>query len=95
VKHRERVAVTHRACHYARVRARRLELAESRLARREMQKHQPAGCIVDVRQQRALRRARLEPAMLAAIDSLSSLSHKGARGYRPRAGAAGAAVPPR
>ncbi|SAL00797.1 hypothetical protein AWB76_07878 [Caballeronia temeraria] len=45
-----------------------LKIAEGRLAAREMQQHQPAGGVVDVHQQRALRRTLLEPAMLAAVD---------------------------
>src|SRR5258708_31978068 len=50
------------------IRARRLEVAEGRFARREMQRHQPAGRIVDIHQQRAGRRALLEPRMVTAVD---------------------------
>src|SRR4029453_14346722 len=68
-KHRELVAIERAWLAMALdVRARGLEVAESRLAAREMQQHQPAGGVVDVHQQRALWRARLEPAMLAAVD---------------------------
>jgi hypothetical protein len=50
------------------IRARRLEVTERRFACREMQRHQPAGRIVDIHQQRAGRRTVLEPAVIAAID---------------------------
>src|SRR5260370_11594466 len=50
------------------VRPRRLEIAEGRFARREVQMHQPAGRIVDVHQQCAGRRPFLEPPVIAAID---------------------------
>jgi hypothetical protein len=46
----------------------RLEIAEGRLGRGEVQGHQAAGRIVDEHQQRAGRRALLEPAVIAAID---------------------------
>ncbi|CAB5291688.1 hypothetical protein IST455A_04270 [Burkholderia multivorans] len=63
------------------VRACRLEVAERRLGRGEVQLHQPAGRVVDVHQQRALRRPILEPRMLAAVD-LDQLAQ--ARASRPR-----------
>jgi hypothetical protein len=50
------------------IRARRLKVTERRFACREMQRHQPAGRIVDIHQQRAGRRTVLEPAVIAAID---------------------------
>ena len=50
------------------VMTRRLEIAERGFARREVQRHQPAGCIVDEHQQRAGRRPFLELAVIAAID---------------------------
>ncbi|CAE6869360.1 hypothetical protein R75461_08486 [Paraburkholderia nemoris] len=46
-----------------------------------MQRHQPAGRIVDIHQQRALRRPFLEPRMLAAVD-LHQLAQTRAPGPR-------------
>ncbi len=45
-----------------------LEIAERRLRRREVQRHQPSGRIVDEHQQRAGGRPLLEPAVIAAVD---------------------------
>src|SRR5229473_2030381 len=50
------------------IRARRLEVAEGRFARREMQRHQSAGGVIDIHQQRTGRRALLEPRMVTAVD---------------------------
>src|SRR6202521_5440660 len=47
---------------------RRLEITEGRLGRGEMPRHQAAGRIVDVHQQRTGRRAFLEPRMVTAVD---------------------------
>ena len=46
----------------------RLEIAEGRLGRGEVQGHQAAGRIVDEHQQRAGRRALFKPPVVAAID---------------------------
>jgi hypothetical protein len=65
---RQRLAVT------LQIRARGLEVAESRFGHGEVQLHQPAGGIVHIHQQRALRRPVLEPPMLAAVD-LDQFAH--------------------
>ena len=58
----------HRLAPGLQIGAGRLEIGESRFALDKLQMHQPAGCIVDKHQQRALRPAILEPPMLAAVD---------------------------
>lgn len=50
------------------VRARRLEVAEGRFARGEVQGHQPTDTVIPIRQQRTGRRPALKPAMVAAVD---------------------------
>ena len=65
VEHAELVAIERdRFAVRCQMLAQRLEIAERRLGRREMQRHQPASCIVNEHQQRAGRRTFLEPADL-------------------------------
>ena len=69
VEHAELVAIERdRFAVRCQMLAQRLEIAERRLGRREMQRHQPASRIVNEHQQRAGRRTFLEPAVIAAVN---------------------------